>query len=296
MTGVILAVKTCRKCSTLFSGRACKVCIKAYNVANKEKRAANKAAWDAANAEKIKADGAAYYIANRTAQIAKATAYRLADPERAAATNAAWHATNKEKVATRVKAQRSADPEKYADMCKRWYEANPDKVRARSAANYAANREKSIEYSKAWQKRNPEKAKANAAKSYHNRDREKEKAMTAARHAANPEKYRERRKAWLVANPDSKRISHQNRKARKKAHGGKLSQGLIGKLLILQDGKCACCGKSLEAGYHLDHIMPLVLGGPHVDENMQLLTPRCNMVKGGRHPEEFKKSNELKIL
>jgi hypothetical protein len=296
MTEAILAVKTCRKCGALFSGKACKVCIKAYKLANKEKRAATKAVWDAANAEKIKADGAAYYIANRAGQIAKATAYRLANPERVAAASAAWHIANKEKIAVRVKAQRSADPEKYDAMCKRWREANPDKVRTTSAAYYVENREKVIEYAKAWQRDNPEKVKVRNVEAYRNRDREKTSAARAAWSAENPGKDSAWRKAWTEAHPENKRISHQNRKARKRANGGKLSQGLIAKLLIQQDGKCACCGKLLEDGYHLDHIMPLILGGLHADENMQLLTPRCNMSKGGQHPEEFKKSNELKIL
>jgi 5-methylcytosine-specific restriction endonuclease McrA len=207
-----------------------------------------------------------------------------------------YHVANKEKIAARVKVQRSADPEKYAAMSKRWCEANPDKVRARSAANYAANREKSIEYSKAWQKRNPEKVKLRNAAVYLSRDKEKVSVARAVWRAANPGKDSAWRKAWTDAHPENKRISHQNRKARKKASGGKLSQGLIAKLLIRQDGKCACCGKSLEDGYHLDHIMPLILGGPHADENMQLLTPRCNMSKGGQHPEEFKKLSESKIL
>lgn len=78
-------------------------------------------------------------------------------------------------------------------------------------------------------------------------------------------------------------------------NGGVLSQGLAAKLFDLQGGKCACCGKSLAQGYHLDHIMPLALGGMNIDGNMQLLTPLCNMQKSKKHPEDFMRSRGFLI-
>jgi 5-methylcytosine-specific restriction endonuclease McrA len=55
-----------------------------------------------------------------------------------------------------------------------------------------------------------------------------------------------------------------------------------------QNGLCACCGAILGATYHIEHIMPLTLGGKHADENLQLLLPRCNMQKYNMHPEKFR--------
>lgn len=213
----------------------------------------------------------------------------------AKAYNARWHAANRERVATRIKAQRSSDPEKYAAMCMAWREANPGKVVAISRAYYQANRDRLIEISKEWQRRHPEEVVARNAAAYRNQDHGKRNADHAAWIAANPEKRRAWSSAWRAAHPENKKISHQNRRARKKIGGGKLSQGLIQKLLKLQRGKCACCGKPLGKDYHLDHRVPLARGGAHADENMQLLTSKCNMQKGAKNFDEFMRARGFLI-
>lgn len=65
------------------------------------------------------------------------------------------------------------------------------------------------------------------------------------------------------------------------------SKGLAERLFRLQRGKCACCKKPLGSDYHLDHIMPLALGGVNEDSNIQLLRAKCNMQKHTVHPVEF---------
>jgi 5-methylcytosine-specific restriction endonuclease McrA len=37
---------------------------------------------------------------------------------------------------------------------------------------------------------------------------------------------------------------------------------------------------------HIDHIIPLDKGGPHIQENLQLLCYKCNRAKGSKMPEE----------
>lgn len=54
-------------------------------------------------------------------------------------------------------------------------------------------------------------------------------------------------------------------------------------LFKFQQGQCACgCGRSLHAGYHIDHIKPLSKGGLHIRENLQLLATVCNLWKGAK--------------
>lgn len=65
----------------------------------------------------------------------------------------------------------------------------------------------------------------------------------------------------------------------------------IQSLLLLQKCKCAVCHESLKARYHVDHIMPLALGGDNSPENLQLLCPTCNCSKGARDPVEFMQKN-----
>ena len=125
-----------------------------------------------------------------------------------------------------------------------------------------------------WQSSNPEKARANTAK-WRALNLELYKSLVAARRAANRGSYR---------------AYEQNRRARMLAIGGKLSVGLAVKLFQLQQGKCPCCALPLGDNYHLDHKMPLGLGGAHSDENMQLLRQQCNNEKHVKHPVAFMQS------
>lgn len=184
-------------------------------------------------------------------------AYRAANPELCKARYDAWIAANKD----RVKAKSAA-----------YREANKEKIRAKKAADYAANAERIKARTASWQAAN----------------REKSNAQKAAWKAANPEKVKAGASAYLQSNRDKHRANQHARRARKAASGGKLSIGLAEKLFKLQKGKCACgCKQPLGDAYHLDHIMPLALGGTNTDDNIQLLRAWCNVSKGAKHPVEF---------
>lgn len=93
-------------------------------------------------------------------------------------------------------------------------------------------------------------------------------------------------RAWVR---EGRAIHRLNRKVRKRSAGGVgLTTGIRKKLFFLQKGRCAACHTRLKAGgpsrYHLDHIEPLALGGPHEDVNMQLLCQPCNVAKGALPP------------
>jgi 5-methylcytosine-specific restriction endonuclease McrA len=107
------------------------------------------------------------------------------------------------------------------------------------------------------------------------------------------EKERARVREWGEKNKPIRRAIDQNRRARKRATGGELSNGLVEKLFDLQRGKCACCKQPLGDDYHLDHIMPLALGGSNTDNNMQLLRSTCNQQKHAKHPVDFMQSRGM---
>jgi 5-methylcytosine-specific restriction endonuclease McrA len=139
---------------------------------------------------------------------------------------------------------------------------------AKQAAHYAANREDMLAKQAAYRAENRQKCNAAVAK-------------------------------WARANPDARRIHKQNRRAQEAQSGGKLSRGITAKLFKLQQGKCACCGETLETlkngsvdgkKVHLDHIMPISKGGTNTDKNMQLLTSTCNLEKNAKHPVDFMQS------
>jgi 5-methylcytosine-specific restriction endonuclease McrA len=162
-------------------------------------------------------------------------------------------------------------------------------AQARNAAWYADNIEKRRASIAAWRSSNLEMDKAQKA-AWYSANHEKVKANSVAWRAVNHERKKTTDAAWSAANLDVRRERQQNRRARKRANGGKLSAGLTEKLFRLQRGKCACCGKPLGDDYHLDHRMPLALGGANDDSNMQLLTAKCNLQKQAKHPIDFMQS------
>jgi len=134
--------------------------------------------------------------------------------------------------------------------------------------------------------KNREARLANSAE-YRKNNKDKKRIAARRYRLENPDKVKAAYAAWAKANPEANRVRVQNRRARKLANGGECSKGLVDKLLILQKGKCPCCGNSLGKDYHLDHIVPLARGGSNSDSNMQLLTKVCNMQKHAKDPVDF---------
>ena len=172
---------------------------------------------------------------------------------------AKWHA-NKDTLLPLKAKYREENKEKILAKAKAYREANGDKVRAAVAK---------------WRKANPDYHKTTERKEYVKKWREE-----------NIEYRKGVEKTYRLCNKDKLRIKNMNRRAAVRTQG-KLSTGLAVRLLKLQRGKCACCGEALGADYHLDHIMPLALGGTNTDDNMQLLTATCNMQKHAKHPIDF---------
>lgn len=183
-------------------------------------------------------------------------AWYMANPDRAKATAAAWQAANPIRNKANMDAWRAANLDKNRASAAAWAKANPEKVRARNAAWYAANRCGEKARTDAWRAANLDRNKASAA-------------------------------AWAKANSESRRIHRQNREARKRENGGTLSKGLARRLFVLQRGKCPCCNLPLGTDYHLDHIIPISMGGPNIDANIQLLRQSCNKQKHAKHTVEF---------
>jgi hypothetical protein len=176
--------------------------------------------------------------------------------------------------------------EKKREANKKWREENPDKVKESAAKWYAKNSQKSLAYTKLWYESNKEKALATRA-AWRAANKERAMVATKAWQAKNRDKVRAAVKKWQQLNPDAVKSISQNRRARKMQTAGKLSPNLSKKLFALQKGKCACCKKPLGDDYHMDHIMPLALGGTNTDDNIQLLRAKCNNQKYKKHPIDF---------
>lgn len=173
-------------------------------------------------------------------------------------------------VSEKAAAKRRANPGARKAEAAQWYSANRDQITAKRRAAYAENSEATIARVSSYRAL-PDFKERLAAYRLRNRD-----AILAY--------YR----SYARGNVAARRINEQNRAARMRATGGVLSPGLAGKLLKLQRGCCANCTRELaKVGYHLDHKVPISLGGVHDDSNIELLCPDCNLRKHAKDPIEW---------
>lgn len=96
--------------------------------------------------------------------------------------------------------------------------------------------------------------------------------------------------AWYKENPEYAREARNKRRSLQRASGGTYSKQEILNLFAYQCGKCANCLKPMQA-YHIDHVMPLSLGGSNDRSNLQLLCPKCNQHKSNKDPLDWAQQN-----
>ncbi|MCO7736415.1 HNH endonuclease [Brucella intermedia] len=113
--------------------------------------------------------------------------------------------------------------------------------------------------------------------------------INAARKFQNTPEGIEARKQWRFDNPDKVREYNRNSKAKRKGAEGTHTAEDIRDILTRQKYKCVECGASVrkKSNRHVDHIMPIALGGTNWPFNLQVLCPSCNLSKHAKHPLEW---------
>lgn len=98
-------------------------------------------------------------------------------------------------------------------------------------------------------------------------------------------------KEWKKNNPEKAReiriAGENNRRARVKNVGGKISAKRIRDLLIEQNNCCYWCLEVFVKPYEIEHIIPLSKGGDNSEENIALACKLCNAQKNNKLPEEW---------
>lgn len=216
---------------------------------------------------------------------ARQQAYHAANRDAIAARQAVWLTANKEKMLAYREQYYADHAEEAKASVKAWKAAYPDKVKANTKRYYEKHSAELAVRRKVYNEQHPDKRKEACARSA-----KKHKARIKAYLLQNAEKVRAYKRKWKQANPVAVRLDRQNRMAKERENGGKLSKDIITKLYRSQQGRCACCGKPIGDDYHLDHIIPVAKGGQNIDSNVQLLTAACNMRKSDRDPIEYMQS------
>lgn len=110
----------------------------------------------------------------------------------------------------------------------------------------------------------------------------------------NPERKTETQNLWVKNNKEKAQkysiVKNLNRRARKLKAGGSFTKLEVDNLFKLQKGLCIYCRCNL-LKYHIDHIMPLSLGGNNDIKNIQLLCKTCNLKKHNKHPIDWAQKN-----
>lgn len=118
------------------------------------------------------------------------------------------------------------------------------------------------------------------------KNRARATAINAAYRDKNPTKSAAYSAEWRAKNPDRARIQLQNKRAKKRENGGRLSSGLAEKLFVLQKASARAAVFRLVTT-STSTILFLLRSGPNSDTNIQLLRRKCNMSKGAKHPLTF---------
>jgi len=207
--------------------------------------------------------------------------------------------------AEKKRAYRAANRERIRARDKTYYEKNKETICARVQQYQAENREECLERSRQYRAEHLEELREKERERARNASEEqrvqarrrarlwyvenKERAQEYARQYRidNRERVDKRVTDWMRDNPEAARAIRRNRKARLRAAEGSHSASDVTAQYDRQGGRCYYCEESVGEAYHVDHVIPLSLGGRNSPDNLVIACPDCNLSKGGKHPMEF---------
>jgi len=145
---------------------------------------------------------------------------------------------------------------------------------------------KSVANKRRWRTRYPEKAKEQSRRASRvlvesGRNREKCRKWREA----NKEKHAEFNRRWKERNPEKVKARRQRRRKAKVVDGVVEHREVMTVPGVGQ--VCFYCGVDCDGGFHWDHHVPIVAGGPDAAWNLVVACPTCNLSKGARLPESI---------
>lgn len=236
-----------------------------------------------------------------SSKLAGKTASSEADRLRLNANAKRWRERNPVKAAAAQRRWRDRNRANYNAARKVWRDKNREKVRKQSNARVAK-----------WVALNPEKARQSQKqrnKTYLHKHREKVRLGLRTRYRQNHAFWRDYHKKWRANNPESRKRSMERRRqkyntdpvyrlkclahcrlrqARKLGNGVGETKTFMETTAAVNEHICFyCLNPVLLKNIHIDHFMPLCLGGIHDSSNLVVSCAHCNEWKQGRHPYDF---------
>ncbi len=163
-----------------------------------------------------------------------------------------------------------------------------DAFRTKKPEQYRERRRR--EWQKSYAKEHVRLRKRDREKQYRETNRDAHNLYQRTYRSQHREWWCDYQRTWCKANGDKRRVHENKRRVRLAQAPGSFSSEDIRLMMINQRGKCAyykICGAKLDKTYHIDHIIALVNGGTNFPSNLQLLCPRCNLLKHTKDPIEF---------
>jgi len=122
---------------------------------------------------------------------------------------------------------------------------------------------------------------------YQNEHREEHRANNRKYASAHREEQGERERRYRAENPEANRAHNHARRARLRGAQGTHTAADIAAQRTRQKGSCYWCGTKVGRHYHVDHVMPVILGGSNGPENLVIACAPCNLSKHDRHPADW---------
>lgn len=153
-----------------------------------------------------------------------------------------------------------------------WRKANPERVRTYNREWYEGNKELHKKINRVWREANIDRVRDND-RAYREANKESRKAAYEAWLEKNRERRQISSRAWTKAN--------KHRRRARKAH----TVPQRWKRSLCPDHLCYWCGTTLTPNNtHIDHIMPISLGGQDTPDNTANTCAKCNLTKHNTHP------------
>jgi 5-methylcytosine-specific restriction endonuclease McrA len=161
----------------------------------------------------------------------------------------------------------------------------------RRYANDPVFREQVKAAAKAWREANPEAVKEQHRRANANltpEQRERRRLRSRAWREAHPDASRRYIAERMDADPEfaaARRSLHTSVQGTRRARKLEVLVERVDRAVVFErdGGVCGICHEAADpARWHLDHVVPLALGGAHAYDNVQVTHPACNLRKGGR--------------